>query len=82
MAWRESGLRSHLLVTKMIEVKFLVPGKCKLGSKTIKRRWKNKYPFFYQILFRALKSFANKAAVVRDDTPERSFQGWIGRRHE
>lgn len=29
-----------------------------------------------------LKSFKSKAAVVRDDTPERAFQGWIGRRHE
>lgn len=28
------------------------------------------------------KTFENKAAVVKDDTPERLFQGWIGRRHE
>lgn len=35
--------------------------------------------FFSQILFRMFRSFENKA---KDDTPERLFQGWIGRRHE
>ena len=44
------------------------------ASKTVKRKWNNKYTFFSQILFRMLESFENKAAVVRDDTPERSFQ--------
>lgn len=38
--------------------------------------------FFSKILFRMFKSFENKRAVVKDDAPERLFQGWIGRRHE
>lgn len=65
----------------MIEVR-LVLGSINWASETKKRRLKNKHMFFSQILFRMFKSFENKAAVVKDDTPERLFQGWIGRRHE
>lgn len=53
--------------------------------KTIRGRWKN--ILFLSlindcILSWMLKSFKSKAAAVRDDTPERAFQSWIGRRRE
>lgn len=57
-------------------------GSINWASKPFKRRLKNKHSFFSQILFRMFKSFKKKAAFVKDDTPERLFQGWIGRRHE
>lgn len=66
---------------------FQYRGSIKGVFKTIKRRYKIKYIYFFPLIndwtiSRMLKSFKSKAAVVRDDTPERAFQGWIGRRRE